>query len=227
MADRRRFEVAPLSIYGTSTIGVYIFTNNVLTAVPIDVPDKVVNSIRDTLGTEVIKISLAKSPLIGIFMVGNDNGVLIPSIVTEDEVNELRKYGLNVSIIKTKYTAIANLVLTNNKRTIISPIIEKEYVNEIRDALGTEVIVDEICGTYLVGSIAVANDKGILLSPDAKEEDVRKVRDFFNVNVDVGTVNRGRSFIRGGLVVNNRGGLVGNDTTGFEIVRIMQVFGGS
>ncbi|MGC8542939.1 MAG: translation initiation factor IF-6, partial [Vulcanisaeta sp.] len=203
------------------------FTNNVLTAVPIDVPDKVVNSIRDTLGTEVIKISLAKSPLIGIFMVGNDNGVLIPSIVTEDEVNELRKYGLNVSIIKTKYTAIANLVLTNNKRTIISPIIEKEYVNEIRDALGTEVIVDEICGTYLVGSIAVANDKGILLSPDAKEEDVRKVRDFFNVNVDVGTVNRGRSFIRGGLVVNNRGGLVGNDTTGFEIVRIMQVFGGS
>ena len=227
MADRRRFEVAPLSIYGTSTIGVYIFTNNVLTAVPIDVPDKVVNSIRDTLGTEVIKISLAKSPLIGIFMVGNDNGVLIPSIVTEDEVNELRKYGLNVSKIKTKYTAIANLVLTNNKRTIISPIIEKEYVNEIRDALGTEVIVDEICGTYLVGSIAVANDKGILLSPDAKEEDVRKVRDFFNVNVDVGTVNRGRSFIRGGLVVNNRGGLVGNDTTGFEIVRIMQVFGGS
>ncbi|MGC9152159.1 MAG: translation initiation factor IF-6 [Vulcanisaeta sp.] len=227
MADRRRFEIAPLSIYGTSTIGVYIFTNNVLTAVPIDVPDKVVNSIRDTLGTEVIKISLAKSPLIGIFMVGNDNGVLIPSIVTEDEVNELRKYGLNVSIIKTKYTAIANLVLTNNKRTIISPIIEKEYVNEIRDALGTEVIVDEICGTYLVGSIAVANDKGILLSPDAKEEDVRKVRDFFNVNVDVGTVNRGRSFIRGGLVVNNRGGLVGNDTTGFEIVRIMQVFGGS
>ncbi|ADN50632.1 translation initiation factor IF-6 [Vulcanisaeta distributa] len=224
--SRRRFEVAPLSIYGTSTIGVYIFTNNTLTIVPMDVPDKVVNSIRDTLGTSVLKASLAKSPLIGIFMVGNDNGVLVPSIVTEDEVNELKKNGLNVSIIRTRYTAIANLILTNNRKTIVSPIIEKEYVGLIRDTLGTEVIVDEVCGTYLVGSIAVANDKGVLLSPEAKDEDVRKVKDYFGLTVNVGTVNRGRSFLRGGLVVNNNGGLVGSDTTGFEIVRIMQVFGG-
>ncbi len=28
------------------------------------------------------------------------------------------------------------------------------------------------------------------------------------------------------MVVNDNGGLVGSDTTGFEIVRIMQVFGG-
>jgi translation initiation factor 6 len=190
-----------------------------------DTPEKVINTIRDTLGTEVIKASLAKSPLIGIFMVGNDNGVLVPSIAVEEEVNELRRLGLNVAVLKTKYTAIANLVLTNNRKTVVSPIIEREYVNLIRDILGTEVVVDEICGTYLVGSIAVANDRGVLLSPDAKDDDVKKVRDYFNLNVDVGTVNRGRSFIRGGLVVNNNGGLVGNDTTGFEIVRIMQVFG--
>jgi translation initiation factor 6 len=158
-------------------------------------------------------------------MVGNDNGVLVPSIVVEEEVNELRRLGLNVAVLKTKYTAIANLVLTNNRKTVVSPIIEREYVNLIRDILGTEVVVDEICGTYLVGSIAVANDRGVLLSPDAKDDDVKKVRDYFNLNVDVGTVNRGRSFIRGGLVVNDNGGLVGNDTTGFEIVRIMQVFG--
>ncbi len=68
---------------------------------------------------------------------------------------------------------------------------------------------------------------GVLLSPEAKDEDVRKVKDYFGLTVNVGTVNRGRSFLRGGgLVVNNNGGLVGNDTTGFEIVRIMQVFGG-
>jgi len=225
MGSRRRFEVAPISIYGTSTIGVYLFANNSITVAPMDTPEKVINTIRDTLGTEVIKASLAKSPLIGIFMVGNDNGVLVPSIAVEEEVNELRRLGLNVAVLKTKYTAIANLVLTNNRKTVVSPIIEREYVNLIRDILGTEVVVDEICGTYLVGSIAVANDRGVLLSPDAKDDDVKKVRDYFNLNVDVGTVNRGRSFIRGGLVVNNNGGLVGNDTTGFEIVRIMQVFG--
>ena len=225
MSGKHRFEVAPMSMYGSSTIGVYIFTNNSVTVIPMDTPEKVINTIRDTLGTEVVRATLAKSPLIGVFMVGNDNGVLVPSIVTEDEIKELRRFGLNVAVIRTRYTAIANLILTNNKKTVVSPIIEREYVDLIRDVLGTEVIVDEICGTYLVGSIAVANSKGVLLSPDAKEDDVRKVREFFNVTVDVGTVNRGRSFIRGGLVINDRGGLVGSDTTGFEIVRIMQVFG--
>ncbi|MCG2895452.1 MAG: translation initiation factor IF-6 [Vulcanisaeta sp.] len=225
MSGKHRFEVAPMSMYGSSTIGVYIFTNNSVTVIPMDTPEKVINTIRDTLGTEVVRVTLAKSPLIGVFMVGNDNGVLVPSIVTEDEIKELRRFDLNVAVIRTRYTAIANLILTNNKKTVISPIIEREYVDLIRDVLGTEVIVDEICGTYLVGSIAVANSKGVLLSPDAKEDDVRKVREFFNVTVDVGTVNRGRSFIRGGLVINDRGGLVGSDTTGFEIVRIMQVFG--
>jgi len=225
MRSKHKFEVAPISMYGTSTIGVYLFTNDLVTTIPMDTPEKVINTIRDTLGTEVIKVTLAKSPLIGVFMVGNDNGVLVPSIVVEEEVNELRRLGLNVAVLKTKYTAIANLVLTNNRKTVVSPIIEREYINLIRDVLGTEVVVDEICGTYLVGSIAVANDRGVLLSPDAKDDDVKKVRDYFNLNVDVGTVNRGRSFIRGGLVVNNNGGLVGNDTTGFEIVRIMQVFG--
>ncbi len=223
--SKHRFEVAPLSIYGTSTIGVYIFTNNAFTVVPMDVPDKVINSIRDTLGTTVIKASLAKSPLIGIFIVGNDNGVLVPSIVAEEEINELGKGGLRVSVIRTRYTAIANLILTNNKKTVASPIIEKEFINLIRDTLGTEVVIDEVCGTYLVGSIAVANDRGVLLSPEAKDEDVKKVRDYFGLPVSVGTVNRGRSFLRSGLVVNNNGGLVGNDTTGFEIVRIMQVLG--
>nr|KJR72318.1 MAG: translation initiation factor 6 [Vulcanisaeta sp. AZ3] len=226
MGVGRRFEVVPLSIYGSSTIGVYVFTNDRVSVVPLDVPDKVVNSIRDVLGTEVVRSSLAKSPLVGVFMVGNDNGVLVPSIITDEEVSALRGFGLNVVVLRTKYTAIANLILTNNKRTIVSPIMERENVGVVRDALGTEVIVDEVCGTYLVGSIAVANDRGVLLSPDAKDEDVRKVREFFNLPVDVGTVNRGRGFVRGGLVVNNNGGIVGSDTTGFEIVRIMQVFGG-
>ncbi|WP_069806377.1 translation initiation factor IF-6 [Vulcanisaeta thermophila] len=226
MGASRRFEVTPLSIYGTSTIGVFIYANNKVALVPPDVPDKVVNSIRDTLGTEVIKASIAKSPLIGIFVVGNDNGLLVPGIVTDEELNLLRSSGLNVTVVGTKYTAIANLVLTNDRKTVVSPIIEREFIPLIRDALGTEVIVDNLCGTYLVGSIAVANNRGVLLSPEAKEEDVKKVRDFFNLNVDVGTVNRGRSFVRGGLVVNDRGAIVGVDTTGFEIVKIMQTLGG-
>jgi translation initiation factor 6 len=219
------FEVIPVSIYGTSSIGAYVFTNNELTILPPDAPAKVARLIEEALGTRVLKLTIAKSPLVGIFIVGNDSGVLVPSIVEDEELLELRRSGLNVLVVKTRYTAIANLVLTNNRSTVVSPILEKDHLREIGDALGTEVLVNYICGTYLVGSIGVANNRGVLLSPEASEEDVRKIREIFKVNVDVGTINRGRSFIRGGLVVNDRGGIVGNETTGFEIIRIMQVLG--
>jgi len=219
------FEVVPLSIYGSSNIGSYVFTNNELTIVPHDVPGKVVRVIEETLGTRVLRLTIAKSPLVGIFITGNSSGLLLPSIVSDEELLEIKRVGLNVAVLRTRYTAIANLVLTNDKATVVSPIIEREFLGEIRDTLGTEVFVNDICGTYLVGSVGVANNRGVLISPEADEEDVRRIREIFGVNVDVGTINRGRSFVRGGLVVNDRGGIVGSDTTGFEIVRIMQVLG--
>ena len=58
-----------------------------------------------------------------------------------------------------------------------------------------------------------------------KDEDIEKLRRIFQVEVDVGTVNKGRTIIRSGIVVNDYGCLVGEETTGFEIVRIMEVLG--
>lgn len=220
------FDVVPITIYGNTVIGVYIFTNNKYTLVPLEVPEKIINVVENILKTEVVRVSIAKSPLIGIFITGNDNGVLLPNIVTSDELSILKKLDLNVEILETKYTAISNLILTNNEKTIVSPLLEKESIKKIQDTLNTEVIVDTLCNTYLVGSIAVANSRGVLLSPEATNQDVEKIKKIFNTSkVDVGTVNRGRSMIRSGLVVNDNGGLVGSDTTGFEIVRIVQVLG--
>ena len=220
------FDVVPITIYGNTVIGVYIFTNNKYTLVPLEVPEKIINVVENILKTEVVRVSIAKSPLIGIFITGNDNGVLLPNIVTSDELSILKKLDLNVEILETKYTAISNLILTNNEKTIVSPLLEKESIKKIQDTLNTEVIVDTLCNTYLVGSIAVANSRGVLLSPEATNQDIEKIKKIFNTSkVDVGTVNRGRSMIRSGLVVNDNGGLVGSDTTGFEIVRIVQVLG--
>ncbi len=220
------FDVVPITIYGNTVIGVYIFTNNKYTLVPLEVPEKIINVVENILKTEVVRVSIAKSPLIGIFITGNDNGIILPNIVTSDELSILKKLDLNVEILETRYTAISNLILTNNEKTIVSPLLEKESIKKIQETLNTEVIVDTLCNTYLVGSIAVANSRGVLLGPEATNQDIEKIKKIFNTSkVDVGTVNKGRSMIRSGLVVNDNGGLVGSDTTGFEIVRIVQVLG--
>ena len=220
-----KFEVSPITVYGSSTIGVYIFTNNKYTFIPAEAPEKIDNTVRTTLRTEVIRLTIGKTPLLGIFIVGNDNGIIVPDIITDEELRELKKLDLTVSVIKCRYTAIANLVLTNNKVSLVSPILDKDVIRIIRDTLGTEVYVDTICNSHLVGSFAVANSRGVLVSADAKDEDLKKIREIFKLPVDVGTVNKGKTILRGGLVVNDKGCLVGNETTGFEIVRIIQVLG--
>ncbi len=220
------FSVVPAKLYGTSTIGVYMATNNRYTFIPIDAPEKVEDLVRESLGTDIVRVALAGSPLLGLFMVVNDNGILVPSIVAEEEVRTLKLTGLNVGVLKTRYTAIANLTLTNNRTALVSPLMEAEWRHVISDVLGVEVISDYLCGSPLVGSLSVANNKGILLSPEAANEDIEKVRAYFkNSKVDVATVNKGRSVLKGGIVANDRRALVGDETTGIEIMRIMQVLG--
>lgn len=214
-------DVVPVKVFGSSSIGVYIAVNNKMALVPFDVPEKIDENIREVLGDTVVRASVAKSPLLGIFLVMNDNGILVPNIALDEEINSLKALGLNIGVIQTKYTALANLILANNKAAVVSPILEPDNHKIVKEVLGVEVFVDTIAGTPLVGSVAVANSRGVLVAPEATDADLKKLENYLGVHADVGTVNRGRSFVRGGLVANDRGALVGWETTGAEIMRIL------
>ncbi|ACB40584.1 translation initiation factor IF-6 [Pyrobaculum neutrophilum] len=219
------FDVAPLKVFGSSSVGVFLATNNSVTFLPPDVPEKIDDVVRSTLRTSVARFSVARSPLLGIFLVLNDNGVVLPSLALEEEVRLFKSLGLNVGVVNSRYTAISNLVLANNKVAVVSPLLEAEARKVVSDVLGVEAVVDTIAGNPLVGSLAVANSRGVLVAPEATDEDLKKLAGYFNARVDVGTVNKGKSFLRGGLVVNDRGALVGDETAGPELMRITQVLG--
>ncbi|MEM1597519.1 MAG: translation initiation factor IF-6 [Pyrobaculum sp.] len=219
------FDVAPVRVFGTSSVGVFLATNNNVTFVPPDVPEKIDDVVRGTLKTAVARFTVARSPLLGIFVVLNDNGILLPPLVLEEEVKLFKSVGLNVEVVNTKYTAVSNLVLAGNKVALVSPLLEPAARKAVADALGVEVIVDTIAGNPLVGSLAVLNSRGVLVAPEATDDDLKKLAEYFKVRVDVGTVNKGRSFLRGGIVVNDHGALVGDETAGPELMRITQVLG--
>lgn len=219
------FDISPLRLYGSSSVGVFAATNNSVTFLPPDVPEKVEDVVRNTLKTSIVRFTVARSPLLGIFLVVNDNGVLLPPLVLEDEVKVFKAVGLNVEVLNTKYTAISNLVLAGNKVAVVSPLLEPQARRVVSDVLGVEVVVDSIAGNPLVGALAVANSRGVLVAPEATDEDLKKLAEYFKTRVDVGTVNKGKSFLRGGIVVNDRGAIVGDETAGPELMRITQVLG--
>ncbi len=219
------FDVAPVKVFGTSSVGVFLATNNSVTFLPPDVPEKIDDLVRGALRTSVARFTIAKSPLLGVFIVVNDNGVLLSPLALEDEVRLFKSLGLNVGVLNTKYTAVSNLILANNKTALVSPLLEPQLRKVVADVLGVEVIVDTVANNPLIGALAVLNSRGLLVAPEATDEDIKKLSEYFKVRVDVGTVNKGKSFLRGGIVVNDHGALVGDETAGPELMRITQVLG--
>jgi len=222
--------ISKLSLYGNINIGVYIFANNRIAFIPKNTDSKIIDIITKTLNVDVFSISIADLSIIGVMIAGNDNGIILPKIVKDSELSEikriLKKYDVNLLVLESKYTALGNLILTNNKGTVIYPEFEKEVINTIRDTLGVENIEQRyIAGIPVVGSIGVVTDNGGIIHPGASDTELQSLEEVFKVPLTTGTVNFGVVFVRSGLVANNHGILVGENTTGPELMRIQEAFG--
>ncbi|RLE76151.1 MAG: translation initiation factor IF-6 [Thermoprotei archaeon] len=214
-------------LYGNPNIGVYAFTNESITLLPPNVPEKNIVEISETLRTNIELISICESPLIGVFIAGNSNGLLLPRFALEHEVRVLKeKIGeaYNIEILPSLRSALGNLILTNDHIAVISPLIERDFLKLIEDVLDVEVVVRSIGGSPLVGSIAYVTNRGLLVYPLVTDEELNELRDLFKLTVDVGTVNKGSIFLGTGLIANSKGAIVGYETTGPELLRIHQVF---
>lgn len=215
-----------LRIFGNPNIGVYVYANNKIALVPQGIEASTKRKISEVLSVEVIEARVAGTSLIGVLTTGNDNVVLLPRIARDEEVEYLKGLGLNVNVVHTTFTALGNIVLANRKAAIFHPELGKDEVKMLSELLGISKFTQAaIAGVPTVGSVAVVTDRGGVVHPDVSEDELHNLSDFFEVPIDVGTINFGVAFIRTGLVANNYGALVGEKTTGPEILRITRALG--
>jgi translation initiation factor 6 len=106
------------------------------------------------------------------------------------------------------------------------PFLNERELEEISDALGVEVERGSVANVPTVGSVLVVTDRGGIVHPEASEEEIEALSKKFGVSIAPGTVNFGVAFIRTGLVANNKGAIVGEDTTGPELARIQMALRG-
>lgn len=214
------------TIFGSPNIGVYIYANNKIALLPPDVPEKLEKQVREVLGVDTFRVSVAGSRLLGVFVAGNDVGIVLPRVAKDEEVELLRSIArqaeLNVAVLReVRETGLGNLVLTSDKGCFVSTLLS-EVTREVADALGLDCESGVIAGSPLVGSLAVVTNNGLALPPLVSEEEMRELSSIFKVPANVVTVNRGRFFLRAGLIANDRGALVGEETTGIELMQLQR-----
>ncbi|ADL19534.1 Translation initiation factor 6 [Acidilobus saccharovorans 345-15] len=223
------FNVAKMQVFGNSNVGVYIFANDKIALVPPDMEQKDKQLIEDVLGVDVYEVTIMGTRLIGVLVAGNNNGLLVPSTITEGELQTLKEAlgnSMNIGVVPSSNNAIGNLVAANSHGALVYPGLDNSTTKLISDVLGVEVAKRAISGISTVGAVIAVTDIGGLSHPDTGDDELEFLKDLFKVPFKTGTINFGVSFIKTGLVVNNRGAIVGANTSGPEIARIQMVFSG-
>ena len=216
-------------VFGRSLIGVYLTANNSYVLYPPTLIKPLLKKFRNTFGEPFYPLTINNSDLLGVYSVSNKYGIIVPHIIMDDELKELKSHlkeennSPQICILKSIDNAFGNLILCNDKGAIISSFL-KEHKKEIESTLNVETVVYEFANNYLPGSISLTNNKGCLVHPLSNDDEIEYIKSVLKVEeVDVSTVNRGVPYLSSGAIVNDNNGIFGNESTGPELQRLTSI----
>ncbi|WP_455276270.1 translation initiation factor IF-6 [[Eubacterium] cellulosolvens] len=206
-------------IFGNPNIGIYGLSNENFAIVPKGMSKNKIKKFGDCLKVNILETNLADSRLIGIFLVANTKGIILPHITRENEIRAIKSLSdIRIGVLQDKITALGNMILANDNGAIASSILSNRTIRKISDILDVEVIKGEIFKLPYVGSMALATNDGVLSHPSITDDEKKLISDVLKVEVTIGTINNGTRFIRSGLIANSKGAVVGYPTVGKELM---------
>lgn len=206
--------ISKVNYFGFPHIGIFVSMNDDVALVPKNCPKRVEALIKK-LDVEVVKASVAKTGLFGIFCALNNRMIIVPDILEKEELKVMKDYFPEVLVLHEKYTALGNLIAMNDKGIGCIDFLKKDIKNAVSI---------KVAGSDLVGSSLFVNNRGFLAHPDSSSSELKSFEKVFKVEGDVGTVNFGDPYVKSGIVGNEKGVLVGEFTSGPELNRIDDIF---
>ncbi|HDD68804.1 MAG TPA: translation initiation factor IF-6 [Candidatus Korarchaeota archaeon] len=211
---------------GNENIGVFVKAVGDLVFIPKRSPPSFKEKVMECFGSYPIEIQIYQSDLLGIFLAGNESGLLVPHLIMPDEFESLQRNS-KIPLYPLDFTinAFGNAILVNDYGALVSPWFNEEETRKIGELLKVKVKRGTIAGFPVPGSVAVVTNKGGIVTPQTSNEEIKALRELFEVDFLRGTVNRGIKYLKLGIVANDKGALVGELTTPWELETIIEAFG--
>jgi len=175
----------------------------------------------------VAHISIAGCRIIGRLVVGNKNGLLVPTSTTDQELQHLRNSlpdGVKIQRIEERLSALGNVIVCNDHVALVHPDLDKETEEFLTDVLKVEVFRQTVADNVLVGSYCAISNQGGLVHPKTSIREQDELASLLQLPIVAGTVNRGSEVIAAGMCVNDWSAFCGLDTTSTEISVIENIF---
>ena len=213
------------NFYGNPNVGLYAFATDKHCLMGYDLRKSIRKQIEEILNVPVHHMTMCGTPLLGVFLAGNKNCLLVPSICFDDEIEVLKRLKIKYAVIDTKLTALGNHILCNDHGCIVNPDFSDDAVNAIGKALKVDVHKAEIAGIKTVGSAAVANSTHCLVHRDAESKEIENIGKILKVEVETVKINMANPFLRSGIICNNHGLVVGDGSGGPEVTNADEALG--
>jgi len=208
-------------VYRSPNVGLFLRVNDNTLLIPSGFADTKTKKLKEYLNVKkIMHVSIAGTRLIGPMSVMNNNGMILPSTASDEEIQILKQTGLNVERLESKFTAIGNLILANDKGAIVSSLFNSEVHQSIRDVLGVPIQIMSISGYVQVGSMVVTTNAGAIVHPNANDREIKSIAEILQVEAEPATINGGSPFLSSGIIANFKSAIVGSLTTGPELIMI-------
>jgi translation initiation factor 6 len=213
-----------ITFAGDPNIGVFARVLGDIAIVPPESTEEFKAAVRDALEVTLIETTIQGSSIIGSLVAGNSRGVVVSGLASEEEIDMLAEHR-EVLLLNESMNAAGNVIMANDTFAAVHEDMPTDLAKAIGEFLDVEVIHLTLGGVKTVGMAGVATNKGVIVHPRATERQIAMLEEIAKVPVGTGSINMGGALVGTGLLVNERGYLAGNATSGFELGRIEDVFG--
>jgi len=213
-----------ITFAGDPNIGVFARVIGDIVIIPPESPEEFKTAVHAALDAEVIETTIQGSTIIGSLVAGNSRGVVVSGLATEEEIGKLAEHR-EVLLLNECMNAAGNVIMANDSFVAVHPDMPVDMAKAIAEFLGVDLIFLTLGGVKTVGMAGVASNKGVIVHPRATAQEIARLEAVAKVPVGTGTINMGSGLIGTGLLVNEKGYIAGNATSGFELGRIEDVFG--
>ncbi|MHB8052770.1 MAG: translation initiation factor IF-6 [Methanoregula sp.] len=209
---------------GDPNVGVFARVLGDIAIVPPESTEEFKTTVRDALQVKLVETTIQGSAIIGSLVAGNSRGVVVSGLATEEEIDLLAEYR-EVLLLTESMNAAGNVIMANDTFAAVHEDMPADLAKAIGEFLEVEVIHLTLGGVKTIGMAGVATNKGVIVHPRATERQIAMLEEVSKVPVGTGSINMGGVLVGTGLLVNEKGYLAGNATSGFELGRIEDVFG--
>lgn len=217
-------EAAKYRIHGSDYIGVFATATDKLLFIGEMVESKEKKFLANILDVESVGLTISGSELVGLFSRANSKGVIFSNLILDEELAKIksRDLDMNIGVLESGMNAIGCNILANDKVAIINSDYSNRTAKSIGDILDVEVVKAKTDGFKTVGANNILTNNGFVInnrSTDSEKERLDAITGFDSVRT---TANAGSLTIGLSVIVNSRAVVVGDDTTGYELARILE-----